>query len=79
MATRIAACLSLIVFALCLLLGVQAGNTFSTTVTRALVALAGTFVVGLALGFVAQKMIDENVKTQEQKEKDSSQTVPEDR
>ena len=61
MASRIAAACSLIVFALCLVLGIQAQNTFSTTISRALAAMAGTFVVGLALGAAAQKMLDENI------------------
>ena len=37
-------------FAFCLLLGLRAGNPFSTIVSRALVGMAGTYVVGLILG-----------------------------
>ena len=67
MPQRIAASLALIAFALCLLVGVQADNPFSTTLLRAMFALAGTYAVGLVLGAVAQKMLDENVKAEEQK------------
>ncbi len=66
-----AAVLSLLVFAVCVLIGVQADNTFSTTVARALVAMAGTFVIGLTLGVMAQKMLDENLKREEEKLKNS--------
>lgn len=64
MPSRLAAVLSLIVFALCLLIGgVQAGNGFGTTVMRALAAMAGTFVVGLVVGVMAEIMLKESVAT----------------
>ena len=44
MARRIAAGSALLVFAVALLLGLVAQNTFATTVGRALVAMAGTFM-----------------------------------
>ena len=53
--------MALLAFAVCLLMGMRAGNTFSTIVANALVAMAATFVVGLVVGAMAQKMIDENV------------------
>jgi predicted phage tail protein len=53
--------MALISFALCLVLGgLRAGNPFDTTVSRALAAMAATFVIGLVLGGVAQRMLDEN-------------------
>ncbi len=56
--------MSLVVFALCLLVGgVQAGNPFGTTVLRALAAMAGTFVVGLVVGLMAEIMLKESVAT----------------
>ena len=62
MPTRLAAILALLVFAVCLLVGgIETGNTFTTTVGRALGAMAGTFVVGLVIGSMGQKMIDENL------------------
>ena len=61
MARRIAASMALVAFAVCLLAGMRAGNTFSTIVTNALIAMATTFIVGLVVGTMAQKMIDENV------------------
>jgi hypothetical protein len=60
---RLAASLAVLTFAVCLVVGgLQAGNTFTTTVTRALVAMAGTFVVGLVVGAMGQRMLDDNVK-----------------
>jgi NhaP-type Na+/H+ or K+/H+ antiporter len=70
MTSRIAATLSLVAFAMCLLIGIQAGNSFATTIQRALVAMAGTYVIGLIVGAMGQRMLDENVKAEEQKLKD---------
>ena len=62
MAKRIAAALSMIAFAICLLIGAfQADNSFSTTVQRALVAMVVTLFVGLIVGAMAQKMLNENL------------------
>jgi NhaP-type Na+/H+ or K+/H+ antiporter len=79
MANRLAGCCALVVFAFCLLLGLRADNTFSTTVTRALMAMAGTFAVGLLIGWIAQKMLDENLKAEEEKLKKQSEGVVDDR
>ncbi len=67
MCRRIAACLSLLAFAACLIVGAAAGNSFSTAVGRALLAMAGTFVIGLIVGAMGEKMIDENVRGEEEK------------
>jgi hypothetical protein len=57
-----------VVFAVCLLIGgLQAGNTFTTTVLRALLAMGGTLIVGLVIGLMGQKMLDENVAVDEKK------------
>jgi hypothetical protein len=74
---RFAGVCALIVFAFCLVLGIRADNTFSTTVTRALAAMAGTFAIGLVLGWAAQRMLDENIKLEERKLKSQSQLPPE--
>lgn len=61
MATRIAATFSLFCFAACLVAGlVTADHSFSTLVWRGLVAMAGTFVVGLIVGKMAETMILED-------------------
>lgn len=68
MPQRIAAILALIVFMTCLFIGVfEASNSFSTTVLRALGAMVVTLVIGLILGWMGQKMLDENVKVEEEK------------
>ena len=79
MPKRLAGCCALVVFAFCLILGIRAGNTFSTTVTRALVAMAGTFVVGLGVGAVAQRMLDENLRAEADKLKIQGQGAVDDR
>ena len=69
MPQRVAAILAVIAFAMCMVIGgLQAGNPFSTTVLRSLVAMAGTFVVGLVLGAMGQKMLTENVTAKKLKE-----------
>jgi NhaP-type Na+/H+ or K+/H+ antiporter len=70
MSNRIAATLAIVAFAMCLMIGIQAQNSFATTIQRALVAMAGTYVIGLAVGAMGQRMIDENIKAEEQKLKD---------
>ena len=72
MPKRLAAISALLVFALCLLLGMGGNNTFTTTVTRALVAMTSTFALGLVIGGAAQKMLDENLQSEEQKLKDTT-------
>ena len=68
MAKRISASLSLIAFAICLLIGAfEADNSFATTVQRALLAMVITLFVGLLIGAMAQKMLDENLKQHEEK------------
>jgi hypothetical protein len=53
--------MSLVVFAVCLMAGLAADNPMATTLWRALVAMAGTLVVGLVVGAMAQKMLDEHL------------------
>ena len=67
MPRRLAAAVSLIVFSVCLLSGMLAGNTFVETVRRALVGMFVTLGIGLVVGFMAQKMLEENVKQLEAK------------
>jgi hypothetical protein len=61
--------MALIAFPVCALIGIQAGNTFSTTVERALLAMAGTFAVALVVGTMGKKMIDENLRQREERVK----------
>jgi ABC-type sulfate transport system permease component len=70
----------LVVFAFCLVQGIRAENSFSTTVSRALVAMAVTFALGLVVGWVADRMLDENLKAEEAKlAKNQSEGVVDDR
>jgi hypothetical protein len=78
MAARIAATLSLIAFAFCLLIGwFEAGNGFATVVQRALIAMVVTLVVGLVIGAMGQKMLDENLKSKEEIPENSSSKTEE--
>jgi hypothetical protein len=72
MPQRVAAAMSLIVFAICLLAGINAGNPFATVVERAVLAMVVTLVIGLIVGSMAQKMLDENLKAHEEKSKNHS-------
>jgi NhaP-type Na+/H+ or K+/H+ antiporter len=79
-ARRLAGCCALVVFAFCLIQGLAAHNSFSTTVMRALLAMLGTFVLGLIIGWVAERMLDENLKAEETKlAKKQSEGVVDDR
>ena len=80
MPLRIASTLALIAFAACLVIGgLEVGNTFSTTVLRALLAMACTWVIGLVIGSMAQKMLEENLRTEEKKLRNSEKLEAEDR
>src|SRR5687768_9185856 len=61
MVRRIAGSLSLLAFAICLVAGLAAQNSTATILANALLAMGVTFVVGLVVGAMAQKMLDENV------------------
>ena len=68
MALRIASIMSVIAFAVCLVVGgIASDNPFTTAVSRALVAMIGTLAVGLVVGWMAQKMLDENLSSAEEK------------
>ena len=69
MPTRIASTLALIVFAVCVIAGLSAENGFATVIVRALLAMLVTLIVGLVLGAMAQKMLDENLSSQKVVEK----------
>jgi hypothetical protein len=63
MPQRLAAVMALLVFAVCLITGgISVGNPFTTTVERALQAMAVTFAVALIVGFMGQKMVEESIK-----------------
>jgi hypothetical protein len=80
MPQRLAVILALLVFAACLFIGLEAENSFTTTLSRALVAMAGTYVVGWGLGTAAQKMLDEDLESEKEKLKNSEAKVePRDR
>jgi hypothetical protein len=61
-ARRLGVAVAMLVFALCLMAGMAADNSFTVTVSRALEAMFGTLVVGLIVGAMAQKMLEENLK-----------------
>jgi hypothetical protein len=60
MTRQIAGTVSLIVFAMCLVEGLRAENPFTTVVSRALLALVVTFVVGMVIGLMATRMLKES-------------------
>lgn len=79
MPQRIAACMALIAFSLCLVVGVfSAGNSFSTIILRAMAAMAGTYVIGLVLGLMGRRMLEENVRDAAEKLRSSTKLGPSD-
>ena len=75
MARKIASASALLVFAVSILLGLRAQNTFSTTLLRALQAMGVTFVIGLMVGTMAEKMMEENLSDSEKKLKNSEAKI----
>ena len=72
--------MALIAFALCLVMGIVAENDFATTLSRALKAMFVTFFVGLVIGVMAQRMLDENLSDQPKSEElEESKSTPQDR
>lgn len=65
MTNRLAVTMSLVAFALCLVMGISAENPFGTVILRALGAMVVTLIVGMVLGAMGQKMIDENLRSME--------------
>jgi UDP-N-acetylmuramoylalanine-D-glutamate ligase len=79
MVKRIAAAMSLLAFAVCLIVGgLGADNTFTTTVERALTAMAATMVIGLVLGAMARAMLEENLALEKEKLKKHAASAPPD-
>lgn len=75
MPRRLAASLALLVFAICLIAGLESGNTISTILSRALVAMLGTLVISMIVGTMAQRMLDENLARKEQELRQSQGTA----
>jgi NhaP-type Na+/H+ or K+/H+ antiporter len=81
MIQRIACAMAFLAFSVCLVVGgLEAGNSFVTTVERAVVAMLVTLVIGLIVGAMARKMLDENLRAEAEKlKKSSSPPAPSDR
>jgi outer membrane lipoprotein SlyB len=71
MKQKIAAACALLAFAVCLIAGLVAGNSFGATTGRALVAMAVTLVIGLVAGAMIEKTLQENLRPAGQKNSDS--------
>ena len=74
MPLRFPVAMALLVFAVCLVCGMAADNSFAETVRRGLIAMVATLVIGLVVGAMAQKMLEEN--RQLQKKSELSETKP---
>ena len=71
MPRRLALAVALMVFAVCLFSGLMAENTFAETVRRALMAMFVTLAIGLVIGAMGQRMLEENLKQLEKKSQTS--------
>lgn len=65
MPRRLAASLALLVFAICLIAGMQSGNTLATVLSRSLIAMAGTMFIAWIVGAMAERMLEENLQDKE--------------
>jgi hypothetical protein len=74
MPRRLAAAMALLAFAACLVSGLRADNTFSTTVLRAMEAMLVTLIIGLIVGAMAQKMLDESAASAKKTEIEAKST-----
>ena len=80
MPRRLAVAVALLVCAVCVLCGLAADNTFAEIVWRALKAMFATLAIGLVVGTMAQKMLDDSVKELERKSGNSETKLePKDR
>ena len=80
MVRRFAATTALVAFALCLVMGIVAENDYVTTLSRALKAMLATFFVGLLVGAMAQRMLNENLSALGKKtEIEERKSPPQDR
>lgn len=77
MPRRLAASLALLVFAICLIAGLESGNSMSTILSRALVAMLGTLVISLIVGTMAEKMLQENVARREKELRQAGEATAE--
>ena len=76
MPRRLAVAVALLAFTVCVICGMAAENSFAETLRRALIAMFVTLAVALIVGFMGQKMLEENVKTL-MKKSEVSETKPE--
>ena len=65
-ATRaIAGCFSLAAFAVAVIAGLAAGNTATSILVRALIAMLVCYPVGLLIGLVCRRVLEEHIKSQD--------------
>ncbi|MHC4081368.1 MAG: hypothetical protein ACYS15_18580 [Planctomycetota bacterium] len=60
----VAGCFALAAFAVAVVAGLAGGNTTSSILVRALIAMIVCYPVGLVIGLVCQHVIEEHVKAQ---------------
>lgn len=76
MPQRTAAAMAFLAFAVCLVAGLVAGNTPATILAHALEAMGATLVVGLVVGWMVRKMIEENLNALKAKQTPSDSAGP---
>ena len=62
----IASFLALAAFAVAITAGLAAGNPVATTLWRALLAMAGGYVIGRIIGYVAQRAVHQHIEQYKQ-------------
>ena len=68
--------MALLAFAVCLVAGLVAGNNPATILVHALEAMGATLVVGLVVGSIARRMIEENLNALKAKQEPSNAAGP---
>lgn len=71
MPRRIAVAVALVAFAVCLVCGMSAGNSFAEIVRRALIAMFATLVIALVAAAMGQRMLNEKLRAEEKKSENS--------
>ena len=76
MPQRMSAAMAFLAFAVCLVAGLAAGNSPATILGHALEAMGATLVIGLVVGWMARRMLEENLDALRAKQRASDAAGP---
>jgi tetrahydromethanopterin S-methyltransferase subunit C len=64
--TTIAGCLALAAFAVAVVAGLATSNAASTVLMRAIIAMIACYPIGLAIGLIAQRVVQDQIRAVQQ-------------